>query len=252
MSDIYNNGTYLRYNPGLHAEASEFKFDQMLEFLNILDFPGERIRILDVGGGAGLIGQKVADYFHERGYEVDFVAVEMSEHMIEVQRKNNPYIRKALKSSLLDCEESGFDLVLMIDVIEHVIEKSLAAVKTNRLSKYAIYNIPIEINLMDILRNTYMRGRYYPLQTESLGHVHFFSYSSCNRFIRRHHRIIKHKFVEYCRYRLSSDDPVDVQFRKRRVIALELRVSCWIRTFLKWFSPYLIQGSTYFLVETDG
>lgn len=251
MNNIYDNGTYLSYHPTIHEEDSGFKFRQLVGFLGVPEFGRKEIRVLDVGGGAGKLGFLVAQHFRERGYEVEFVALDLSARMLEVQKRNNPHISRTLNMSLTDCDEMGFDLALMVDVVEHIPEKHRAAEKVNTLSRYALYNIPVEINLFDALKNIYMRGRYYRLQTESLGHLHFFSYSSCKRLIKSHHHLIRHKFVDYCRHILSSNSPNHIRLRNNRLMALELKLSLWIWKYLRPFAPYLIQGTIFFLVRTN-
>jgi SAM-dependent methyltransferase len=251
MSDIYNDGTYLARHPALHEEDSEFKFEGLVEFLDFLQFRRREMRVVDIGGGAGKLGFLVADHLHKKGYEIEFVALDLSEQMLDLQKINNPYINKTINMSLTDCEEKGFDLALMMDIVEHIPEKHQAAEKVNSLSKYAIYNVPVEINLFDVLKNVYMRGRYYLLQKESLGHVHFFSYSSCRRFIKSHHHLIRHKFVGYCRHILSSNAPNHLRLRNNRLMALELQLSLWIWKYLRPLAPYLIQGTAFILVKTN-
>jgi len=251
MSDIYRDGTYFARHPTLHEEDSGFKFEGVVEFLDLLQFRDRKIRLVDVGGGAGRLGFLVADYLHDRGCEIEFAALDLSDQMLALQKKNNPYIKKTLNMSLIECEKSGFDLALMMDVVEHIPRKHEAAEKADSMSEYIIYNIPVEINFFDVLKNLYMHGRYYRLQKKSLGHVHFFSYLSCRRFIKRHHELIRCKFVGYCRHILSSDAPNHVRLRNNRLMALELQLSLWIWKHLRPLAPYLIQGTAFILVKTN-
>ncbi|MCX5816448.1 MAG: hypothetical protein NTX75_09440 [Proteobacteria bacterium] len=55
-----------------------------------------------------------------------------------------------------------FDIVLMIDVIEHIERHEQFTAMLNKYTTNIAYNIPIEINLFDVLRNFAMRKRLMP------------------------------------------------------------------------------------------
>ena len=141
--DIYNDDSYIRNNPTLHSEDSKFKFKNILSFLRSIDVKNDKIRILDVGGGAGLLGKMVMEYFIKKNIKVTFHSLDLSEEMLKIQKKNNPKIQKLINLPIEECRESNYDLILMIDVIEHIPGKNSAANKLNKLSRYIIYNIPI-------------------------------------------------------------------------------------------------------------
>ena len=127
MSDIYNDNTYLEYNPTIHIEDSEFKFNNIIKFLEKIKIQDKKIKILDIGGGAGIIGKMVMEFFLVRGINVIFDCLDLSAEMLKIQKENNPKINKLLNCSLEDCREKDYDLILMIDVIEHIPKKKLSS-----------------------------------------------------------------------------------------------------------------------------
>ena len=141
MTDIYNDDSYIEKNPTLHTEDSEFKFQNIKRFLSSVQVKNNRIKILDIGGGAGMIGKLVLDYFLENGIVVKFHSLDLSTRMLKIQLKNNPLINKIINCSIDECPESNYDLVLMIDVIEHTEGKEYTAKILNKLGKNIIYNI---------------------------------------------------------------------------------------------------------------
>lgn len=247
--DIYNDNSYIRNNPSLHSEDSEFKFQNILSFLRSIEIENDKIKILDVGGGAGLVGKMVMEYFIKKNIEVIFHSLDLSEEMLKIQKKNNPKIQKLINLPIEECRESNYDLILMIDVIEHIPRKNLAANRLNKLSRYLIYNIPIEINLFDYLKNISLMFRYYKNQTKTLGHVHFFSFRKASNFLKKHHEIIEIYFKPYCFYFRDSSFIDYINLRKILIRKIEIIISCWIYSNFKKISKYVIQGSTYSLVK---
>ena len=133
MIDIYNDDSYIEKNPTLHTEDSKFKFQNIKRFLSSVQVKNNRIKILDIGGGAGMIGKLVLDYFLENGIVVTFHSLDLSTQMLKIQLKNNPQIKKIINCSINECSELDYDLVLMIDVIEHIEEKDDTAKILNKL-----------------------------------------------------------------------------------------------------------------------
>ena len=94
MKDIYNDNTYLEKNPTLHTEDSEFKFQNVKKFLDLIVVKKNKIKILDIGGGAGIIGKLVLEYFQKKGKLVTFHSLDLSTQMLKIQKKNNQQITR--------------------------------------------------------------------------------------------------------------------------------------------------------------
>jgi cyclopropane fatty-acyl-phospholipid synthase-like methyltransferase len=250
MTDIYNDNSYLEKNPSLHTEDSKFKFQNIKRFLSSIEVKNNRIKILDIGGGAGIIGKLVLEYFQESGIVVSFHSLDLSTQMLKIQLKNNPQIKKIINCSINECPKSNYDLVLMIDVIEHIEGKEDSAKILNKLGKNIIYNIPIEINFFDILKYLKSFFRYYKRQKKRWGHIHFFSFTSSQSFLRRHYKIIDSYFQPYCFHYRYSDNESYLKLRRDFLWKIELKISCWIFNNFQNISKYLIQGSNYSLVKT--
>ena len=247
---VYNDGTYIKFNPTLHAEDSKYKMAYIAKLLERVDWDGSVINILDIGGGAGELGKYVCEWFVSNGCAVNASVLDVAEEMINIQKEHNPYIKKTYLGSLDELGEERFDLVLMIDVIEHIESCEQFAADLNNHASYIVYNIPIEINLVDILRNIAMNKRYYQAQTESLGQGHFFSIRSAVRFISRYHEPIGTLFSEYALYVLTSPHEDYVNQRKVQIRKIELMISVAIQKILPWLAPYLVQGSLFSLVKS--
>jgi len=246
--DIYNDGTYVRNNPSLHEEDSEYKFFYIKQLLDEIRCKNDRIKILDVGGGGGNLGLMVCRYFLERKITPELTALDQSLEMLSIQKARNPYITRTVNAPLQSLMGDKYDLVLMIDVIEHIQDREQAAQQLDALSKNVIYNIPTEINLADLMRNIYVKGKYYHWQTAALGHIHFFSARSALAFIRKKHQLKKWIFPDYCSHVLTSPFSDYAAQRKNKLRMAELSLSRYIYKYFRFFAPYLIQGSVFCLV----
>lgn len=249
MTNIYQDGTYLEKNPSLHEEDSEYKFSYIRKLLLDVRPEGERFRVLDIGGGAGLVAAQVCQFLSTKGVPVECHAFDLSTDMLAKQKANNPFVTLAT-SDFKEIKNCGaYDLALLIDVIEHIPDNDSIADEVDRLSSYVIYNIPIEYNLLDWLRNIYLSGRYYASQTASIGHVHFFSVSSAKKFIRAHHRMLRYSFPDFSGHLLDSHHPDYVKQRANSLRRAELRFSRFVYKWFNWLAPWLIQGSLFVLAE---
>ncbi|WP_319245547.1 methyltransferase domain-containing protein [uncultured Propionivibrio sp.] len=248
-SDIYRDGTYLRNNPTLHSEDSSYKFAYICRLLERCTFPETSVCVLDVGGGGGIISALVCEKLAQQGLHVECHAFDLSPEMLAQQRANNRYITLASSDFGEICQQR-YDLALLIDVIEHIPDNGPVADDIDEIARQVIYNIPIERNLLDWLRNLYMKRRYYAQQMTSLGHVHFYSYGSAKRFVREHHRPVASIFPDYSGHLLESDFPDYVVQRANQLRGFELRISRLIYWCLKPLAPWLIQGSLFILAES--
>ena len=248
--NIYSDGTYSRLNPNLHAEDSAYKMHYLGRLFETIDWEQTPIKILDIGGGAGELGKLVCEWFATRGHSVSASVLDVAEELINTQIKNNPYISNTYVGDLDQLGENRFDLALMIDVIEHIENHEQFATKLNKYTTNIAYNIPTEINLFDLLRNFAMRKRYYPLQSESLGHVHFFSAISAARFVARHHEMVVSIHPEYALYVLTAPNKEYVNQPKRLHRKIELIISVALQKLMPWVAPHIIQGSMFCLAKS--
>ena len=248
-ANIYTDGSYISSHPSLHGEDSEYKFYYIRQLLGRCNFSKSSLRVLDIGGGAGVVASLVCDYLSKQGFQIECHAFDLSDEMLKQQRSNNPYNNLATSDFSQICENC-YDVALLIDVIEHVPDNDTMAAEINRISHHVIYNIPIELTLFDWLRNIYMKNRYYTSQTASLGHVHFYSYTSAKRFVQQHHGEIEWIFPNYSNHILESEYTDYVKQRYNRLRRVELRLSRFIYRYFQFLAPWVIQGSLFMLAKS--
>ena len=182
VKNLYLGDTYIIQNPSLHEEDSPWKVSEIIPFIDrFMSYVNrEEISLLDVGGGAGLILHAISSYIEDSyGIRVKKLALDLSPGMIEVQKKRNPDLIKALNEDIrkttLDNKE--IDLTLMIDVLEHVPNPIEALEEVKRISNFAIFVVPLDYNFLLRTWNFLKRGKHRRLAIETVGHINIYSFS---------------------------------------------------------------------------
>lgn len=164
---IYGDGSYLAANPSWHTEDSPYKaawIARMLEEARI-----EFATAAEIGCGAGAITRILAE-------QMPAVAWSGFDISPDVQRfwptdlPNLHFYNEDFKD-----HDQFFDLVLVIDVIEHVEDVFAFLRDLRRCGRHFIFHIPIEINMMSVIRDNFNDSR------DEVGHLHYFSKSTALR-----------------------------------------------------------------------
>lgn len=163
--NVYVSGEYLQKNPGWHVDESSFKVNQILRMLQ-----KNRLRpktICDVGCGAGevlkLLHEKLDDTCAFWGYDISPQALEMC--------KSRANERLQFKQGDVSQEEGiFFDLMLVLDVFEHVEDYFgfLNAIRPKSALK--IFHIPLDLSVQTVLRKRGLLKR-----RELHRHIHYFT-----------------------------------------------------------------------------
>lgn len=163
VSEKYINGKYLENNKTWHVEDSKWKSEKIYKILlenNIIPKT-----LCEVGCGAGEILNQLSLKLNE----TDFFGYEISPQAFELCKTRQSEKLSFFQQNLLDDNYRIFDCLLCIDVFEHV-ENYMGFIKSLKSkSKYKIFHIPIEINLISILRGTLLKAR------NDVGHLHYFT-----------------------------------------------------------------------------
>jgi SAM-dependent methyltransferase len=162
---IYLDGEYLAKNPGWHVEESLWKAKQILRMLQRCHVTPKTV--CDVGCGAGEVLKQLQESLDGEclfwGYEISPQAFEMCR-----SRAN-----QRLEFKLADiCQEKDIyvDLLLVLDVIEHV--ENYFAFLRNLRSKafYKIFHIPLDLCAQTVSRQNGILKR-----RNLYAHIHYFT-----------------------------------------------------------------------------
>jgi SAM-dependent methyltransferase len=161
----YTSGTYLERNPLWHTDESPFKVGQVLRMFR-KDGLHPRT-ICEVGCGAGevlkLLQERMDDSCRFWGYDISPQALEMC------RSKANHRLQFKLADVSRE-EGSFFDLILVLDVIEHVEDYFgfLAGVRPKADLK--IFHFPLDVSVQAVARK---RGLL--MRRELYGHIQYFT-----------------------------------------------------------------------------
>ena len=175
----------------LHEKDSNWKVSKIIPLVDkfISYINKDIINLLDVGGGAGLILNMISIYI-EKNYsiKVNKYLLDLSPGMLEVQKKKNLDFKKAFNEDIRKTSLSNkeIDLILMIDVLEHVPQPMEALEEVKRISKFIIFKVPLENNLISRMRNIIHKGKPRKNAIETIGHINVYDINKLKYQIEKH------------------------------------------------------------------
>ena len=164
MESIYTDGTYLRNNPDWHVDDSPWKAKHVA---TMLERHGIAPRtVCEVGCGAGEILRSLSTHLEP---STKFFGYEISPNAYKIcsQKANEKFSFKL--ANILDEEDTHFDLVMAMDVFEHVEDYFGFLRKLRARGQYKVFHIPLDMSAQEVLRGKPMSAR------KSVGHIHYFS-----------------------------------------------------------------------------
>jgi SAM-dependent methyltransferase len=186
MDDIYNNQDYLKKNPHWHQEDSAFKAHFIHSVLekNKIAYTS----VCEVGCGAGEIliqlkqlnGSKAISY---SGYDISKDAIDMA------QKKNSGI---EFKCADLTKENLKVDVLLIVDVIEHLRDYFSFLENLSKKSKYTVFHIPLDMFVWSLFREQMLIE-----SKERVGHIHNFSEDFIMSILKDHgYRMISKEYTK--------------------------------------------------------
>ena len=165
MESIYTDGTYLRNNPDWHVDDSPWKAKHVARMLERHGIVPQTV--CEIGCGAGEILRSLSTHLEP---STRFFGYEISPNAYKIcsQKANERFTFKL--ANLLDETNVRFDLVMAMDVFEHVEDYFGFLRKLRDKAQYKIFHIPLELSAQEVLR-----GKPLLNARRSVGHIHHFS-----------------------------------------------------------------------------
>ena len=157
-----DNCEYLKNNLTWHVEDSPWKANQIIKMLNRNSISPKSVA--EVGCGAG----EILNQLHmSMSNDVSFTGYDISSDAIKLASSREKERLEFKHENFLETNAS-FDLLLMIDVFEHVDDYLGFLRLCKSKAKNTIFHIPLDLSAQAVLRNKLMDGR------SSCGHLHYF------------------------------------------------------------------------------
>jgi SAM-dependent methyltransferase len=163
--NIYADGSYGEKNPMWHTDESPFKVKQLLRMLT-KDHLNPKM-ICEVGCGAGEVLKLLQEAMSS---ECRFWGYDISPHALEMcKNKTNERLHFKLCDISQD-EGSFFDLILVLDVIEHLEDYYGFLNGIRSKSHLKIFHFPLDLSVQALLRERGLLTR-----RERYGHIQYFT-----------------------------------------------------------------------------
>lgn len=163
--NIYATGEYLKKNPTWRVADSAWEAEQIIKIMN-----RNRLHPLSIGEIGCGAGEILNQLYLRMPSEVSFSGYEISPQAFELCQPKKKDRLHFYFEDLFDDKNAFFEIILAIDVIEHI-EDYLGFLKTIRLrSSYQIFHIPLDLSVQTIIRNSPMIKK-----RQTAGHIHYFT-----------------------------------------------------------------------------
>lgn len=160
----YVDGRYAEINPDWHEGDAGWKAMHVHRILtaNVIN----PTSICDIGCGTGAVLEHLSALFPEA---VRMVGYEPSGHALAIAPESrNASVTLVQGDGLSDGDR--FDLLLMLDVFEHVEDYLGLLRRSGKKATFAIFHIPLDVSIQAVLRATpFLKAR------ERIGHLHYFT-----------------------------------------------------------------------------
>lgn len=163
--DVYRDGTYLEKNPSWHIEESPFKVKYILQLLrrNSLDIHS----VCEAGCGVGEILRLLQ---LELQPDVEFMGFDISPQAHELS-KSRENARLHFKLADITTERRVlFDLMLVLDVIEHLEDYFSFLRATRTQARHKIFHFPLDLSAQAVIRKNGLLKR-----RRDHAHLHYFT-----------------------------------------------------------------------------
>lgn len=164
-NDLYTSGVYFQNNPTWDIADAAWKTDVLVNLLERNNIMPEQVIEIGCGAGANLVelSKKYASIKKMTGYDISPQAIKLAE--------TNSTDRISYFNEDVTAKENIYaDLVLVIDVVEHVDDYYGFLRKIKSKGGHFIFHIPLDLSCRTIMKPHVMLQ-----QRESVGHIQFYS-----------------------------------------------------------------------------
>ncbi|MDB5198704.1 MAG: Methyltransferase type 12 [Chitinophagaceae bacterium] len=162
-NDIYIDGTYFKNNPDWGIKDATWKAKTISALLKKNNISPDEI--IDVGCGAGGILEALSHDKHLKlkGYDISPQAIALAK---KLENENLGFYNEDITLN----KNIHTDLLLVIDVLEHVDDFYTFLKRLKLMSEYFVFHIPL-----DLCCRTILKPHVLLQQRNAVGHIHYFT-----------------------------------------------------------------------------
>lgn len=170
LHNRYTDGRYLQDNPSWHVEDSPWKARHIAKILEKNHL--QPTSFCEVGCGAGeVLGQlqKVYPDALFKGWDIAPQAIELAQARANAKLSFTLGDFLAHAADAENAESSRYDVLLALDVFEHVEDYFAFLRGLHQHSRYTVFHIPLDLSAQAVWRGLPLRWR------QEVGHLHYFT-----------------------------------------------------------------------------
>jgi SAM-dependent methyltransferase len=185
-TDQYSDGTYLAKVGDWHKGDSAWKATRVLDMISRNNLVLESV--YDVGCGAGLV---LAELAKGLGEHVQLAGFDISPQAIDMAKEYETDSLRFYNDDFLASDAMPADLVLLLDVFEHVPDYLGFLQSLAHQTDWVIFHIPLDMCGKAVVR----KSDYMLEMRRQYGHLHYFSQETALATLRDSGFEIKDKFL---------------------------------------------------------
>lgn len=164
-NDLYTDGAYFKNNPTWDVEDSKWKAAVIFKLLQQNNIAITQVTEVGCGAGGNLVELSKLNNSIKNltGYDI-------SSQAIELAKKNTTDKIFFFNEDITKNEGLHTELMLVIDVVEHVDDFYGFLRKIKSKSKYFVFHIPLDLSC-----RTIMKPHVLLQQRQSVGHIHYYT-----------------------------------------------------------------------------
>ena len=203
-TSIYVEGEYLAQNPSWHVEDSPRKAEHILHLIRRNRLAPRTV--CEVGSGAGEIllqlRRNLPDDCEFWGYDISPQA-----HALAATRQDDRLHFQL--GDLTEQRDDCFDLILVIDLLEHLEDYYSLLRKLQPRSVHKIFHIPLDLSAYTVARD-------YPILElrSTVGHIHYFTLGTALAALRD----TGYQTIDW--FYLADNQPLKGKPLRRKILAL--------------------------------
>lgn len=169
----YINGEYLLKNPDWHICDAEWKAKEVCKIISRNDIKPKNV--YDIGCGVGKVG-----YFIEKYLKCKVIGYDISPQAVKIAQKVSSI--ECICADFTKTETKKSDLILCLDVVEHIQNYQTFLKQIKNRSKYVVFHIPLDEVILEAEYKIHMREKY--------GHLVHFTKETALNLLSENYRVI--------------------------------------------------------------